>query len=102
MLLICYICSEQYHDYFLYQCSTGQMPVYELCTFAEKKSWAMANVPSPLEKCFPTKTCDMLLGHRHRHNCTKLKGINFHEHRESSRSTQEQGMKPDQQTTLQF
>ena len=72
----------------------------------EKKSWAMANVPSLPEKCFPTKTCmgdgTMLLGFRNRHNCTKLKGINFHEHRESSGSTQEQGMKPDQQTTLQF
>ena len=68
----------------------------------EKMSWAMANVPSLLEKCFPTKTCNMFQGNRNRHNCTKLKGINFHEHRESSRSTQEQGMKQDQQTTLQF
>ena len=56
MLLICYIYIEQYHYYFLYQCSTGQIPIYELCTFAGKEVMAMANVPPLPEKCFPTKT----------------------------------------------
>ena len=27
MLLICYIYIKQYHYYYLYQCSTGQMPL---------------------------------------------------------------------------
>ena len=42
---------------------------------------AMANVTPLPEKCLPTKTCmgdgTMFLGYRNRHNCTKLKDINF-------------------------